>query len=309
MPTEIEWRDQASICEYLIDHRRKVYATSSYTPCITFWGFCNIFSGKHNIGIPFPGISMDSTEDRISFLEEIFKNTPVNPWEHIFKPRQVKKTRENILTKVWHLTWKYEKIPVSFECMLKQFKKDPEQTLDSIVRNLSTLIQRGQIDQVSAGVLAYQTLKSISESCLSGPKYPETERSLALLLLLCLLGDDVVLSDKYFEIIVEWLDRKRYPSGLLMVKSFYNKGIYHIQDTEINTKLLPDIICMEKRYGYRSDVGSPLRQIILEHHYQWLFLSGQISETEDSTGSGAGKTTSLRFLALEEKKLMYCGFH
>lgn len=299
MPTVIERQRLQSIFEDLIDHKRKAYCGQEYIPDITFWGFYRMFClGSDSAAIL--NYSEDHNEHRMAFLKQVFEHTSVDPWNFIFVSGHSAKTERNLLTDVWHLTWKYKKLPKSFEKMLGAFQTSPELALDGVSRNLSAMIERRQVDPEHAGTIAFDLLRCLYPKFLSGPQKSDPERALALLLMSCLLGDDVVFAQRYAETVVEWLDRKRHPSGLLMVRCFQRVGIYHVEDAQIDTKLLPDIVCNGKRYDYRQEAGSPLKQIISEQRYQWIFLSGQSTEVGDSTVSGAGKTTSLRFLALEE---------
>lgn len=300
MPSEIDRQRLQAIFGDFIDHKRKGYCGQKYVPSITFWGFYRIFClGSDPAAIL--NYSEDHNEHRMAFLKQVFEHTSVDPWDFIFVSGHSAKTEHNLLTDIWHLTWKYKKLPKSFGQMLGAFRTNPQFALDGVARNITGMIERHQIDSDRAGSLAFDLLRCLYSNYLSGPKKPDTERSLSILLMACLLGDDVVFGQQHYETVTEWLDRKRNPSGLLVARCFKNVGIYHIEDAQINTKLLPDIVCEGKRYDYQKGAGSPLRQIISEQRYQWIFLSGQAGEGEDSTISGAGKTTSLRFLALEEK--------
>ena len=301
MPTEIERQNKLSEFGDLIDPRRKVYSSRLGAPKITFWGFCRVFYEKLGYDITNSGSAINNNEKRLYFLQVIFQNTSVDPGKYIFQSKHSPKTKDNLLSDLWHLTWKYKKLPVSFERMINAYRQDPVLALDGVSRNLAALTQDRTMPQECASLAAFELLKRLCPACLSGPQPPEINRSLALLLLVCLLGADVVFHPQNLETAAEWLDRKPSPSGLLTVPVYRNRGLYHIEEAQINTKLLPDIVCEGKRYDYHPDAGSPLRQIIGEKQYQWIYLSGHSGPEGDSTGSGAGKTTSLRFLALEER--------
>ena len=289
--------------EPLISPGRKIYDSEVCPPpCITFWGFFHVFcEGDSQADAIISNFSADNKDTRIRFLKQMFANTSVDPWKFIFSSERSSKGESNLLSKVWHLTWKYEKTPKLFAANISAFQADPELALEGMKRNISRILDSGQIDRDRSRGTAFQLLQSLRPDCLSGVEPPDPERSLTVLLLLCLLGEDVVFRRQRLPKIAEWLDRKSRPSGFVMVRRFRSSGLYHIEDSQINTRLLPSIVCRETRYDYTEDAGSPLRQIISEQWCQWLFLSGQVSEAGDSAVSGAGKTTSLRFLALEEK--------
>ena len=299
MPTEIRMREPYFDFGDLIDGRIKAYRDHSDVPPITFWGFCQVFYGRLKWDLTNSGGAVDSHEKRLDFLKQIFQNTSVDPWTYIFRAEHAAKTELNQLSALWHLTWKYQKLPLSFERLENAYRKDPELALNGVVHNLKILLQSHAMERDRVELAALELLKKINASCISGSQRPELERVLSVLLLMCLLGEPVVFATQYD--VAEWLDRKSKPSGLLMMRGHRHQGLYHIEDAQINTKLLPDIICGDTRYEYRPDSGSPLRQIIQEQQYQWIYLSGRSGPDGDSTGSGVGKTTSLRFLALEEQ--------
>lgn len=287
-----------------IDPSIKIYRKKKdELPSISFWGFFRFFCTEEVISPAIiTGYPTTGKENRFRFLNEVFKGVSVSPWQFIFaSTSRASKTTENLLTKVWHQTWKYEKTTRSFERTIQVYKTRPELALDGLKTNIAAMLESGQIDRRRSGITAFQLLGILCPGCLSGPNQPDAERSLAVLLLICLLGDSVVFEQPDMDV-KEWLDRKRIPSGLLVFPSFTSLGLYHIEDAQIDTRLLPSIVCGEKKYSYKQEAGSPLRQIITEQQYQWIFLSGQSNDKGNSAVSGAGKTTSLRFLALEEQE-------
>ena len=300
MLTQIGNQDKQDFQRNLVDCSRKIYKSKKYVPRITFWGFYHVFCLDEDTAA-IAGYPDDHSENRMAFLKQIFGQTTVDPWNFLLMANRSPKTERNLLSGLWHLSWKYKKLPNSFQRMLKAFQDQTELALDGVARKLSAMIDSRQIDPQRAGAVAYQLLDTLYANYLCGAQTPDPERSMAVLLMACLLGDDVVFNRQCGPVVSEWLDRKRSPAGLLMVRLFHNSGIYHIEDAQINTKLLPDIVCDGKRYNYQSGPGSPLRQIITEQRFRWILLSGQSGDEGDSTMSGAGKTTSLRFLALEER--------
>lgn len=270
-------------------------------PNISFWGLFQVFcTGDSNSTAIIADYLSDNNETRIRFLKQFFEGVSVSPWNYLFaSTKRSSKTESNLLTKLWHQTWKYEKTTKAFELTIQRYKSNPEMALNGLCQNIIAMFESGQIDCGRSGTTAFQLLKDLFPKFLSGPNQPDAERSLAVLLLICLLGESTVLGQSSLDV-REWLDRRKGPFALLMFRSFHKAGLYHVEDTQIDTRLIPSIVCGKKRYDYEQKAGSPLRQILSEQQYRWIFLSGQTDDERYSAVSGAGKTTSLRFLALEE---------
>lgn len=287
----------------------KILVYHDQPPKLSFWGLFRIFctDAVYSPAI-IAGFEHDNTGTRRFFLQQIFGKTSVDLQNSVFAPKETSKvlnskTEENRLSEVWHLTWKNKTTPKIFAQAMSFFRSDPKLALDGVKRNILTAIDKGQINRETAGNTAAYLLKILFPECLSGPEQPDTERSLSLLLLLCLLGEDVVLRKDVLPQAREWLDRTAERPAILLVQRFHSEGLYHIEDAQINTKLLPSIMCEGEEYKYDENGGSPLRQIILKQHCRWIFLSGQSNETGNSAVSGAGKTTSLRYLASNERDI------
>lgn len=282
---------------------KKYEKDTQLIPSISFWGFFRIFctDAVYSPAI-ITGFEDDNTEPRKLFLRQIFGKTSIDLQNSVFAPNKASeplnpKTEENRLSEVWHLTWKYKTTPKIFSQAISSFRSDPKLALDGVKRNILTAIDGRQIDREAAGSTAIYLLRTLFPECLSGPEQPDAERSLSLLLLLCLFGEDIVLRKDILPKVQEWLDRTAKEPAILLIQKFHSEGLYHIEDAQINTRLLPSIMCEGEKYDYDERWGSPLRQIIQKQHCRWIFLSGQSSETGNSAVSGAGKTTSLRYLA------------
>ena len=267
-------------------------------PRITFWGLSRIFSAS---GL-FPASSAELKKKtvRLHFLKELFEGSGVDPNSFMFCGCK-ERTQNNYLTKIWHLTWKYEKPTERINKMVAAFQGAPHLALDGVKRNIERLIWTGNVDPEDIGRETNQLISGLYPDSF-GDGQREATRVLAVLALLCLLGDDVVLGAQSRSQVCCWADGKSPAPVSMSWEPIRSTGIYHVEEGQIDVKLLPDIICEGVNYTYQSRIGSPLCQIIAGHReHRWFFLCGQAENGRNSAVSGAGKTTTLRYLAQELK--------
>lgn len=246
----------------------------------------------------------------MNFLVQIFGNACINPQKIFSSSCKKEKTVANLLAHVWHFTWSHVKPPQTFDEMISDFLQSPSRALNELMKNMGTLMDQGVIDRTRAGKIAVQILTLLDDDHLLTTDFldssvkPTAECSLAVLIYICLLGQEIV----WRKPVVSFIDGHSYiyrdtqMQGLALPHSA-RTGLYHVDDSQLDAHLLPSIICAGKRYDYVHGEGSPLRQIITENQCPWIFLCGHADESGNSAVSGAGKTSSLRFLAQEERNI------
>lgn len=285
----------------LIDPDRKIYAEKRNRPGITFWGLFQILCSEEIYSPPlisgFPG---KQNKTRLCFAAQLFDGTCVDLQKNLFHGIRNQSTQDNLLAQAWHLTWKYKKTPQRFAQMVDVFYASPQLALDGVKRNLEHMIHSGQMDRSRTGDMVLYLLRTLFPQYMTDIVQSEVERSLAVLSLICLLGEDVVLEKKVLLTVQEWMKQGAAHHSRPSVRPFRHVGLYHIEDGQIDTRLLPDILYEGTLYTYQGRAGSPLRQIISQDGYPWLLLCGQVGAEGDSAVSGSGKTTSLRYLKQEE---------
>ena len=284
----------------LFNRSIKAYQNRTDLPRITFWGMIHVLCARGVFSQKWrTKFELQKNTTRLNFLETIFDGTNVDPGTLVFHKRQGK-TRDNCLTKIWHLTWKYDKLPQWADAMTEAFQQTPRQTLDGVKRKLERMFLEGDLDRE----LSKNTVCELFD-CLYSNHFDldkqDAERLLTILFVVCLLGEDIVLASELSDIIHNWLNGVDAPSAPMVWKPLKSTGIYRVEDEQIDVNILPNIVCEGVTYSYNNQQGSPLRQIIQGHtNNRWFFLCGDTGVGGGSAVSGAGKTTSLRFLANEE---------
>ena len=163
----------------LIDSSIKIYSEKAdELPNISFFGFFQVFcTGTPDSPSIITDYLSDNNETRIRFLQQFFEGTSVSPWKYIFaSTKRSAKTRSNLLTKLWHQTWKYEKATKAFELTIKEYKSNPEMALNGLCQNIIAMFESGQIDRRRSENTAFQLLKDLFPKFLSGPNQPDAER-------------------------------------------------------------------------------------------------------------------------------------
>jgi hypothetical protein len=284
----------------LVNEQIAAYQGQKKLPNITFWGLMETFHTYESFHQNY--FLMKTSAARLRFLKEIFGDTCVDPQKFVFCDCSGK-TAQNYLTKIWHFTWKVERVSERFILMAESFEKTPKLALDGVRNNIYQWHQHMGVSREIVQTIASQLLERLYPQSL-GQMQAEPEQALCVLALLCLLGEDVIMRPSNQKHLSNWIEGKMHPVPFTGSQPLKNVGIYHVEDVQIDTGLLPNISCMSKRYQYQDRCGSPLRQILKEHKQnRWILLCG---EPENGNGgsavSGAGKTTSLRFLAMEEQE-------
>lgn len=248
----------------LFDKSRKAYQNKTDLPCITFWGMekilcdCEVFSPNWRMEFKVQG-----NIARLNFLKEVFGGTNVDPEALIFRMHQ-RKTRDNYLTKVWHLTWKYDKPTKWVYGMTEAFQQAPRQTLDGVRRKLERMFLEESFSQELYEKIICELFYFLYPNRF-GSVQQDAGRFLTILLVICLLGEDIVLASGLNDTIHNWLNGVDALSAPMVWKPLKSTGIYRVEDEQIDVDLLPNIVCEEVTYSYNNQQGSPLRQIIQEH--------------------------------------------
>lgn len=284
----------------LIDKSIKAYQNRTALPRITFWGIvrvlgaCGVFSLER-----CREFEIHVNSARLNFLNGVFGGTNVDPQALVFNGRR-KKTRDNYLTEIWHLKWKYKKLTGWAYDMIEAFQKAPYQTLNGVRRKLERMLLEEDFDRELYKKKVCELFNSLYPNRFDLVQQ-DAGRLLAIIFVVCLLGEDVVFDSDLNDTVCSWLNGANTPSAPIVWKPLESTGIYRVEDGQIDVDILPDIVCGEKSYSYDEELGSPLHQIIHEHRNdRWFFLCGHAEVDGGSAVSGAGKTTSLRFLAQEE---------
>lgn len=312
MPLELDHKVTPVDFVPLIKTSLQTYQEMDSPPKISFWGLFHIFCTEDAFApATILGFRKDGREARLNFLKQIFGDVQISPQKYFFNSCKSEKALINHLTSVWHCTWSHKKSPRAFDKMIYDFSQDPSRALNELMKNLSKLMDQGIIDRNRAGKVAVQVLTLLDNGHLLPPDFldssvkPTAECSLAILIYICLLGQDIVWKEPIAVFVKghSCTCRETQVQGLALPLSA-RTGLYRVDDSQLDAHLLPSIICEGKRYDY--DVhgeGSPLRQIITKNSCPWIFLCGHADESGNSAVSGVGKTSSLRYLAQEERNI------
>lgn len=316
----------------LIDLNRKVFESldAKQLPPISLWGLHRcLFSGKVLNPPLIPGLSDGrSLSCKQELAELLFHGTPLDLFAGetpFFPPRErFEKSAQNRMTWTWYHYWRLPRDPsapqkVYYPEPLKRLEQaylaDPVNALDGVSRNISALT-RGCTNYAQLSSLSQQLLEQVYPDRAQEGPLGSPEQRLALLAVRALLslrvgggGTDPVWA---------WLSGRDpktastpyapfFPSGharrFPIPTSVFSpgSGIYSLPDDQIDAALLPELVCRERRCRYDRAQGSPLLQILRNHSDSRRFLlCGQPDPASGGTTvSGAGKTTTLRYLCFE----------
>lgn len=313
----------------LIDHTCKPYRLSSEgtgpkPPVLSLWGLHHcLFSGQvlqPPLALPSPSgtptrflTTADNTSQREQVLNALFQDTALDLLrEGDSYALASSKTRDNRMTQIWHHYWglprdsgkRYSATALAH--ITPATPQDIQRVLSSVARRMTVL---------TSAYTNYGALRDLTEQLLlriyphqeTSIRLSSVEQRLTLLAVRALLYEDL---GKY-PATWEWatgqiqgtsptVDSPCRPGIPASVFSPGN-GLYSSSEGEINPVLLPDLLCGGQRYSYRPGTGSPLRQILSSHPdcRQFLLCGQPDPNSGGTTVSGAGKTTSLRYLFTE----------
>jgi len=291
------------VLEHLVD-RARFRRKKHHIPAISLWGFHRcFFSGK----VLSPSLSPDmqhcshNNETRKALLAQLFGDTVLDlergalPY---FPPNLSEKSLANRLTPLWTHD-RPASAPGSrqLEALSGLFGEDPEAALDGVARNIRWLTDRYP-DPAQLNKLAGEILLQLCPERSSGIALAPLTRRLAILAVMALLDEN----DFKQEAPWLWLagqetpyipERPSIPSGVFSP----GESLYAPATEQIDPALLPELVLEGTHYAFHPARGSPLRQLLERCPENRRFLlCGQASPAGDTTVSGAGKTSSLRYL-------------
>lgn len=281
-------------------------------PRISFWGLhkylLNGSSLKPALFPEFAG-SRPGNQQRLDLMSSLFYNTPLDLFhsEHpFFAEGEADGTVQNHCTWLWNHYWgmpvpdkEYQLYGCSeFPNLVSRFPYDPALTLDGITKNIQGLIPPDYPNRKGFSDATQELLEDLFPARAQAIREAEPERRLALLAVIALLGMDAIRGEGLWA----WLAGRVSNASPIPTSVFSpGRGIYSSADREIVPWMLPDLGFREESYSFSRAKGSPLYQILGRNpDCRRLLLCGQsVSPLGGTTVSGAGKTTSLRYLCME----------
>jgi len=313
----------------LIDHSCKPYRLAEEVPgtrlpVLSLWGLHRcLFSGQvlqpplaapSRAGTPARFLTAaDNTSQREQVLNALFQGTALDLLQEGSSYAQASpKTRDNRMTQIWHHYWGLPRDSGKRYSTTTLSHLTPT-TPQDIHRVLSSVAQRMAL--LTAAYTNYGALRDLTQQLLlriyphqeAAIRLTSVEQRMTLLAVRALLYEDL---GKY-PAAWEWAagravyapDLSDGPSRPTIPASVFSpgNGLYSSAEEAINPILLPDLLCGEQRYAYHPASGSPLRQILTcQAQCRQFLLCGQPDASSGGTTvSGAGKTTSLRYLFTE----------